>query len=115
MHRKNPAGLKLPEVNREAFAREQMNRDSVAGEGVHGDHIVILRRLPLHRQPRIAHQYLMIALAIVEESEPTGRDLKIERVDLIDAKEIARPAIAERHACAQSDGADAHGPLTFEI
>src|ERR1700687_2871842 len=57
----------------------------------------------------------MVALAIVEEREPAGRNLKIEQVDLVNPKEITRAAVAGRHSSAQSDGADAHRTFAFEI
>src|SRR5215471_333291 len=57
----------------------------------------------------------MVSPTIVEEGEPGGRDLKIERVDLVNPKEITRTAIAGRYSSAQPNRSDADGSLAFEI
>ena len=46
----------------ERFAREQVDGNGVAGEGVHGHQIVLLAGLAFEREARVAQQNLMIAL-----------------------------------------------------
>ena len=54
MHRQNAVGLQVTPVLRECFLCEQMNRYRIAGEGIYGEHVERLRRLPLERKTGIA-------------------------------------------------------------
>src|SRR6185312_6648601 len=75
-----------------------------AGEGVDAEDIEIVGRLPFQREPGIAKRDARIARAS-EIVEDVGRDISHIRIDLIEAKLIARPRIARNRSGAEPDGA----------
>src|ERR1035438_10484864 len=58
----------------------------------------------------------MVRWTILQESEPSGCDAEIERIDFIETEEIATPAVSGSHSSAQPDHAYVNrGPLFIKI
>src|SRR5437870_561241 len=55
VHSHNTAGLQMPKIVAERFARDQVNRRRVSGKRIHDQQIELLRRLRLERQARVSH------------------------------------------------------------
>ena len=70
-----PSGLTCRRGDGERPARDEVHRDRVAREGVHGEHVEALRRLTLEREPGVAERELDLRLAVGEIGKFLQRDL----------------------------------------
>src|ERR1700686_1951597 len=106
MDRQNAARLQVPEVQRESFASEQVQRDGIARECVHSQNVVVLRTLALHREACIAQHDFYFGFAIGNKSELSARDLDYQRVDIVKAVDVTRTPVSRDCAGAKSDHAN---------
>ena len=70
-------------IDRQRFRSEQVHRDRVAGEGVDGEHVELLRRLAFERKTGIAQGSLngrLAALQIAEILVGNGDDRGVDVV-----------------------------------
>src|SRR5579863_7741635 len=93
VHGKDAVGSKLAEIKLERLQREQVNRDGIAGKGVHGEHVELLRRLLLKREPRIAYRDIYARGRILQKCEFRLRELHDQRIDFVKRVTVARAAI----------------------
>ena len=92
-----------------------MHGDRVADEGVDGEHVELLGFLGFHREARVAERYGGSRRAIGEIGELVARDLRDDRVDLVEAVGVARAAIGRDRARAETDHADLERALLGEL
>jgi hypothetical protein len=92
--------LDVPEVKLQGLAREQMDRNAIAGEGVDYQHVEVLRWLLLERGARVAEvDRGDVRLRLREIGEVRPRDLRDLRIELIeDDRPVARCRIGVRSA-----------------
>ena len=99
-------GLQMPLVHRHRLGGDQVDRHRVAGERVHCEHIEVLRRLALQRQPRIAKHTLDARRAVFQKAEFAIGQLEHLRVDFINAIGVASAPVGCERAGTQADEAD---------
>src|ERR1700721_2872427 len=105
----------MPEIEGEGFAREQVNGDGVAGEGVDRHQIELLAGLRFQSQPRVAQQDFMIGLAIVKKREPGTGDGERQGIDFVEAEHVAGAAESGGYSGAQSDDGYAHRTAFLQV
>ena len=74
------------------FGGEQMHRDCVTRERVHYDQIEPTGLFALHLDARIAQHDLGFGFRIGQEREPGGGDRFDQRIDFVEADEVAGTA-----------------------
>src|ERR1043166_1574898 len=99
----DPARRQMALVELEGFSGKQMDRDCVAGKCIHRDYVIILRRLRLEREPRIAvrNLYLRLGLPQVREDVP-GHDLDA-RINFVEAENVSRLSVGRQCSGSQTD------------
>ena len=55
VHRQNPVGVQMAEINLHRLMRQQVDRNRIAGKCVHRQDVEVLVRFLLEREARIAH------------------------------------------------------------
>jgi hypothetical protein len=88
-----------------------MNWNGVAGEGVHGEDVEVLRRFALHAETRIAHSDIELGLAVGKEVELGVGNVQYQRVNFVVTDVVAQTAVSCNGTRAESDDADADGAL----
>src|SRR5262249_4671980 len=84
----------------------------VAGKGVYGQHVEVLRRLPLQRQARISQHDVHVCSGgarIRQISEFRLRDYRDQWIDVIECVVIAASGEGGGRSCSQADDADTLG------
>src|SRR5882724_6360520 len=89
-----------------------MYRDGVAGERIHGKDVKMLRRLGGERQTRIARSDLNSGLRVSRVTEDVPRNSFHQRVDFIEAENIARTPIGSQRPRPQPDNANTARPVS---
>src|SRR3954467_11443370 len=107
MERDDAVALHVLEIDAERLAGDEVHRDGVARESVDREHVEVLRRLSLEREPRIAQRNLDLRRAVGEEAELLPRELHHARVNVVEAVDVAGPAVRRDGSGAQTDDADA--------
>ena len=93
-------------VERDGLGSEQVQRDGVAGEGVDGEDVELLRSFASKRGAGVAFGEGDLRSRVAEVGEEVLRDGEDERVDLVEADAVARAAVGGERAGAEADDAD---------
>src|SRR5208337_2392528 len=93
----------MAKVQLKSLASQQMNRDRVAGEGIHHEHLESLWRFLLQGQSRITQDDVDLRFRVAEKAEILIRDLHNHRIDLIKLIAITRSSIGCKRASPESD------------
>ena len=83
-----------------------MHRDRIAGEGIDGENVELLRRLAFEREARIAQGRLNGRVATFEVGEIAVGNRDHRRIDVIEAIDVSLAAIGRDGAGPQADDAD---------
>ena len=105
----------MAQIGPEGLHREQVHGDCVAREGVEREDVEILRRLALERQPRVAERDLHLRRAVLEESEFRAGELDHRGVDVVEAEDVARPAVGRERPRAQAHHAHPQGRVLVRV
>ena len=86
-----------------ASAVSKMHRNRVAGKCVHGNHVIIFRRLRLHRKPRVAMRDLNLCPRFPQVSKYILRNDLNARINLIKTKHVSRLAVGRQRSGSQAN------------
>ena len=78
----------MPSIKFERFARQKMNRYSIARKRIHGEQIEFLRRFVPERQSRVTRDNPRSSRAAAQEREICARNPDHIRIDLVNRKSI---------------------------
>ena len=112
--------VEVAQINPEGFASKQMDRDSVAAEGVNCEKVKPLSRFAFERKPRVAKLDgdLPTALAAIPQvGEPCTvlSDFDDGRVELVERDRIARVDVSGQRSYAKPDDGDVHSPGVWRL
>src|SRR5215471_9395821 len=88
-----------------------MDRDRVAGEGVYGENIKVLRLFALQTQTGVAHGDIEFGFAVRQEIELGSGNIEHQRVNFVVTNIVAQAAIGSDGSGAEPDHADPNGAL----
>src|SRR6266849_8591557 len=118
MDRQNPRRLsQFPDVNFKSLLRQQVHRNGVAAEGIHDQHIEILRfvalQFALHREARVAGNYFNPCAAVTQKREVfrIARNAHHIRINFIEANRVSRLSIRSESANSQAHDANARSAI----
>ena len=98
--------LQMPEEELKSFARQQMDRNRIAGECIDRQDIEALHRLAFQRQACIAHGDFDLARCVFQIGEIRIGNLQHDRIDFVDVDRIAGAPVTGKSASAKADHAD---------
>src|SRR5579871_3497767 len=113
MHGQHTARLQMAKVELKRLARQQMDRNRIAGKGVHCEDVVVLRALAFHRKARVAHHHFSLRLAFGKKPELSACYVDDQRIDFVEAVEIASSSVSRYRTCTQPDYPDAQPQPTL--
>ena len=88
-------------IKLDRLRREQMHRDRVTGKSIHGNHVIVFRRLRFHGQPRVSVHDLNLCPRFAQVCKYVfGNDLYV-RINLIKPKHISRLSIRRQRSGSQ--------------
>ncbi len=97
----------MPAIDGDRLAREKMQRDGVAGEGVDHEHAEGVRLLSFEHEARVAQRDGDVRAAVGEVGELRLREIDHLRIDLVEPECVAALSVRGQRARAQSH--EAHG------
>src|SRR6187549_2496095 len=83
-----------------------MDRNGIAGEGIHEEEIEILRRVPFQRKASVSQDFGNLGRRLGHEREVRLGDVEDLRVDLVETVVVALAAITKQRAAAETNDAD---------
>src|SRR6185295_18689514 len=85
-------------------------------EGIDREHVELLRHFAFQRKPRVAeHNGYLILRTTAQIEEVVDGDVHHQRIDVVKAIGVARPAIGADRAGAEPDRADGNGTDLAEL
>src|SRR5579859_6869863 len=103
MKRNDAARRKMPLVKLEGLRRKEMNGNRIAGKCVHGNYVIILRRLRFHGKPGISMRNLYLGSRFTQVCEHVLRDDLHARVNLIKPEHVSRLSVSRQGPGSQAD------------